>query len=124
MPEEERDMESRVGYVLQSGVTVAAIIVLAGGALYLSHTARQPLPNYGHFRDVPSPLMSVRSEWRGLLSGDASAIIGAGLVILILTPVLRVLMCILGFMQKRNWLYVGLSSIVFAVLLYSLLRVH
>lgn len=117
-------MESEVGFMLQCGVTIAAIIVLAGGMLYLRRAACQPLPNYAHFRDVSSPLVSVTSEWHGLLSGDASAIIGAGLLVLILTPVLRVLICVLGFLQKKNWLYVGVSSIVLAVLLYSLLRVH
>lgn len=107
--------------MLQAGVTAAAILVIAGGAFYLNQAARQPLPDYAHFQDVPSPLVSMSSEWHALLSGNASAVIGAGLIVLILTPVLRVLMCIVGFVQKRNWLYVAVSSIVLTVLLYSLL---
>lgn len=121
---DDREMESKVGYMLQSGVTTAAIIVIAGAVLYLKRAARQPLPDYAHFRDVSSPLVSIGSEWHGLLSGNASAVIGAGLMVLILTPVLRVLMCILGFIQKRNWLYVVVSSIVLIVLLYSLLHLR
>lgn len=124
MAEGNRDMENRVGYMLQWGVTLAAAIVLAGGALYLRLAVRQPLPDYAHFRAVPSPLVSFHEEWGKLLAGDASAIIGAGLLVLILTPIARVLMCIAGFAQERNWLYVLVSSTVMGVLLYSLLRGH
>ena len=124
MAEGIRDMENRIGYMLQYGVTLAAVIVLAGGALYLHNAVHQPLPDYSHFRDVPSPLISFHGEWNKLLAGDASAIIGAGLLVLILTPIVRVLMCIVGFTQEENWLYVLVSSIVMAVLLYSIFYGH
>lgn len=55
--------------------------------------------------------------------GDPDAIIGVGLLVLILTPMARVALCIFGFVKERNWLYVLVSSIVMAVLVYSILHV-
>ena len=124
MTEDRHDMEISVGYMLQYGVTLAAAVVLTGGVLYMRHAMHQPLPDYGHFRNVPSPLVSFRGEWNKLLAGDASAIMGAGLLLLILTPIARVLMCIVGFTRERNLLYIAVSSTVMAVLLYSLFHGH
>lgn len=124
MAENHRDMENRVGLMLQYGVSLAAIIVSAGGGLYLYQAIHCPLPDYAHFRQVGSPLVSFHREWNQLRAGDAGAIIGAGLLVLIFTPIARVLMCIVGFTSERNWLYVIVSSTVMAVLLYSLLHGH
>lgn len=46
-------------------------------------------------------------------------IILAGLVLLILTPISRVGISILVFAKEKDWLYVGVSTIVFVVLLSS-----
>jgi uncharacterized membrane protein len=43
-----------------------------------------------------------------------------GLLVLIATPVARVVMCIAGFLLEHDRLYVAISSIVLAILLYSL----
>jgi len=43
-----------------------------------------------------------------------------GLLLLIATPVARVVMCVVGFLFERDKLYVAVSSLVLVILLYSL----
>jgi uncharacterized membrane protein len=54
------------------------------------------------------------------MTGDARSIIMLGLLLLIATPVARVGMCIVGFLMERDKLYVAVSSVVMAILVYSL----
>jgi len=44
-----------------------------------------------------------------------------GLLFLIATPIARVVFSIVGFMRQREWLYVGVTATVLALLAYSLL---
>jgi uncharacterized membrane protein len=43
-----------------------------------------------------------------------------GLLFLIATPIARVVFSIVGFMRQRDWLYVGVTAAVLALLAYSL----
>jgi uncharacterized membrane protein len=45
-----------------------------------------------------------------------------GLLLLIATPIARVAFSIFAFALERDWLYVGLTTVVFAVLLFSILQ--
>ena len=47
-------------------------------------------------------------------------IIQLGLLLLIATPVARVVFSVIGFVRQRDFVYVVLTLIVLAVLLYSL----
>jgi uncharacterized membrane protein len=58
------------------------------------------------------------------LHGRASEIIQLGLLVLILTPIARVFICVVGFFTQRDLLYVAVSGLVLAVLLYGLLFGH
>ena len=52
--------------------------------------------------------------------GRARSIIQLGLLLLIATPIARVVLAAVGFAFERDHLYVCVSLIVLAVLLYSL----
>jgi uncharacterized membrane protein len=47
-------------------------------------------------------------------------VIQLGLLVLIATPVARVVFSIAGFTLERDWTYVVITAIVLAILLYSL----
>ena len=116
-------MEMLMGRLLQFGVFFAAATVLAGGLLYLvSHAGK-----YASYRQfVPRPLDVNRPELLGkrLAVGDASAIIDIGILLLIATPICRVLFAVIGFALERDRLYVAVSLTVLAVLLASLIHGH
>jgi uncharacterized membrane protein len=112
-------LDTRIGILLQTGVFSSAAVVLLGGLLYVAkHGGEQP--DYQTFNGVPSSLSTIHGIASGVLRGDALAIIQLGLLMLIATPVARVIFSVFAFLAERDYLYVAISAIVLAVLLYSL----
>lgn len=116
----DQRIETSVGIMLRTGVMLAAAVVLTGGVLYLAQN-RGPRPDYRHFQGEPAHLMSLAGIGHGVMAMDPRSIIMLGLLLLIATPVARVGMCIVGFLFERDRLYVAVSSLVFAILMYSLI---
>ena len=116
----DRRVEQVIGRLLQAGVLLAAAVVLAGGAAYLaSHGGARA--DFRVFRSEPSALRSVTGIVRGALALDSQAIVQLGLVLLIATPVARVALTLVAFLLQRDRLYVAMTAVVLALLLYSLL---
>ena len=57
---------------------------------------------------------------RDSLHGRPRGLIQFGLLLLIATPVARVAFSVFGFTQERDWVYVVITLIVLALLVYSL----
>jgi uncharacterized membrane protein len=57
------------------------------------------------------------------MTGDAVAIVQFGVLLLIATPIARVVFAAVGFAVERDHLYVAISLGVLAVLIFGLLHV-
>ncbi len=117
---EGRDVDRFMGNLLRLGVTVAALVVLAGAAIYLARHGAEG-PHYGVFHGEPSDLRTVSGIWRLTLAGHGRGLIQLGLLLLIATPIVRVAYSLVVFARQRDRLYVVVTLIVLSVLLYSLL---
>ena len=118
-PDRDEAMEAVLGSLLRIGVIVAAAVVGAGG-VYLLITRGGWIPDFRSFQPGGSPLRSVPLILRGALALRADAIVQTGLLLLIATPVLRVIFSLFGFARARDWLYVALTLIVLSVLAVGL----
>ncbi|MGB9103684.1 MAG: DUF1634 domain-containing protein [Terriglobales bacterium] len=114
-------LEIVIGNLLRIGVTIAAVVVLAGGILYLAKHGSLPV-DYGSFHGEPRELRSISGIIRAAPSGNPRAIIQLGLLLLIATPVARVIFSAFGFLRERDYRYVLITLIVLGVLLYSILK--
>lgn len=112
-------VERILGALLQSGVFISGAVVLAGGILYMLRYGALPVHNENFVAERES-LRSLGDVLMDALHGDARAIIECGLLLLIATPVARVLFSIIAFALEKDRLYVVLTLIVFLILLYSL----
>lgn len=120
---DDQKMDIIIANMLRGGVLVAACLVLLGGLMYLfQHPG--PIPDYLHFHGEPFNLRDPVSIFRGAMHGSAGEMIQLGLVLLILTPIARVFLCVVGFFSQRDRLYVAVSGLVLAVLLYGLVFGH
>ncbi len=81
-----------VGRTLQIGVIAAAALIFLGGL--------------GHVLNVHT--------------FNSLAIVQAGIILLIATPVVRVGICVLGFALERDWTYVVISAMVLSLLLFAI----
>ncbi len=112
-------VERILGTLLQTGVIISGIVVLIGGILYAARYGHMPV-NYQNFDPERASLRGLREVATDALHGDGRAIIQCGLLLLVATPVSRVLFSIIAFALEGDRLYVGLTLIVFVILLYSL----
>jgi uncharacterized membrane protein len=115
----DQRIEGIIGGLLRTGVILAAAVVLFGAVVYLSRHGRE-LPNYTVFRGEPENLKSVTAIVHDALGMNGSAIIQLGLLLLIATPVARVLFSAIAFAMERDYMYVLITLIVLVILLYSL----
>jgi uncharacterized membrane protein len=116
----DAQVDRLVALILQIGIVLSSATVLAGGAYYLIRHGTQ-MPRYEVFHGEPSDLSTVAGVISGALRFQARGIVQLGILLLIATPVARVIVAALAFALQRDLTYVGVSLIVLAVLLYSLI---
>jgi len=119
----DKRAEIVIGILLRTGVLVSAAVVLFGGVLYLIDSGAQH-PDYRAFRGEPATLRQISQIFRSALAGDPAGIIQCGLLILVATPVARVIFSVWAFLRERDWMYVSVTLLVLALLLYGLLAAH
>ncbi len=128
--EQDQRLEVAIALLLRIGVVLAAILVLVGGVLSLRHPGASA-PSYAVFRS-PGESSPVTSQHHSVASipavfrqlGDPSgvSIIALGLLVLIATPIARVIFAMVGFARERDSLYTAISFLVLAILLFSLIH--
>lgn len=120
-------MRTAIGRALRIGVTVACVIAFIGGAYYLWRHGGEPMPDYTQFvpvdqRSEPADYTSLSGIIHGVLNLQATEWIQMGVVVLILTPIIRVLLSLVEFSLNHDWIYVGITAIVFLVILMNSLE--
>jgi uncharacterized membrane protein len=117
-------VEQIIGNLLRAGVVVSALVVGLGGGLYLTHEGTRPAQEHHVFKGEPQQLRRPLDILRDAGHGNSDAIIACGLLLLIATPIARVLFSVLAFATQRDRTYVVITLIVLGVLLYSLFSGH
>src|ERR1700730_2105927 len=116
---QDQRMDQIMSILLRSGVSLAAGLVFIGGIVYLS---RHDLPtiNYRVFQGEPQEYRTVGGILREATTFHGRGLIQLGLLVLIATPVARVLFSVIAFLYERDWTYVAITVIVLVLLCYSL----
>lgn len=118
---DDAKMELIMGRLLQAGVLLAATVVLAGGVMYLfAHAGGHS--DYRVFVARPVGLRHPKALLRGVAAGESSAIVMVGLLLLVATPICRVIFAVIAFVWEKDRLYIAVSLIVLAVLLFGMVR--
>ncbi|HKD05826.1 MAG TPA: DUF1634 domain-containing protein [Bryobacteraceae bacterium] len=112
-------IERNIGRLLQWGVLVSGLVMLTGAAIYLKRYGFEQT-HYRQFHGVPAEFKSPAAILREVLNLRARAIIQLGVLLMIATPVLRVVFAVGAFLLERDWLYAGISAVVLALLSYAL----
>jgi uncharacterized membrane protein len=112
-------VEIVIANLLRAGVVLAAMVVLAGAVPYLAHDpwARA---SFRRFHGVPNELKTVHGVVGYAFGGHTRGIMQLGLLLLIATPIARVIFSVIAFALEGDRMYVAFTLIVLAVLLYSL----
>jgi uncharacterized membrane protein len=119
----EERMDRFIGNLLRTGVIIAGIIVLIGGVFYLIRHGGE-IPNYQTFRSEPDDLRTLGGILNSVIALKASAIIQIGIILLIATPIARVAFSVYAFIIQKDRVYVGITILVLALLIFSLTGGH
>ena len=116
---QDKRVDEIIGTLLRTGVILAAAVVFTGGIFYLARYGSSPA-HYAVFRGEPGELSHVFAILRDAVALHPRGIIQLGILLLIATPVARVIFSVFAFAWERDWTYVVITLIVLALLLYSL----
>jgi len=122
--ERVRNTEIVISNVLRFGTIASFCIVMLGMIVSFIHH-----PDYLRSPEELARLTksgalfphTLQSIWTGLLNFRGQAIVEAGLILLILTPVMRVLVSIFAFIVQKDRNFIAISSLVFLLLILSFL---
>lgn len=115
----DEKIENIIAQLLRAGVLTAALIVIGGAIPYLGFHPWAHI-DYHTFHDEPAELKTVHGIVHSAFSGNTLAVMQLGLLVLIATPIARVAFSIFAFAVEGDRMYVLVTLIVLAVLLYSL----
>jgi uncharacterized membrane protein len=113
------DVEQMIGQVLRYGVLLSGSVAIIGGIWYL-YQQGSGIPHYTKFNGEPAGYTSFSGIYRGLLTGSATEIIQLGVVILIATPIIRIMFSLVSFILERDKLYIIITAIVLSIILFSM----
>jgi uncharacterized membrane protein len=106
-----QDVELAVSRWLRVGVLISAAVIILGLILFfIQGSSGYPGDYYPH---------SLPEIFNGTIHMKPYAVITTGLILLILTPVLRVAISIWVFVREGDKLYVIITSIVLIILIVS-----
>jgi uncharacterized membrane protein len=100
-------------------VSLAALLLALGSALYLWQMGMQP-PLWRIFVGVPRGLHTPLSIMQLAARGNSRALIDMGTLVLVAAPVLQLVLAVWIFARRRDALYAGFSLLVLALLLSGL----
>ncbi|RZI49360.1 DUF1634 domain-containing protein [Lactococcus kimchii] len=114
--EELLQIERNIGKILRVGVFISAVVIIIGILMFVV-SGHSGYPE-GIWPDKFNEILTGLVEFRAL------AWLMAGLFLLILTPVLRVVASIISFTKEGDKLYVIITSLVLIILIIAMIIGH
>lgn len=116
----EKDFQTIIGNLLRYGVWISLSVAFIGGIVYLMNHGSQ-IEDYSVFKENDRNIFEViTAVYHGAISGDGASLIFTGIILLFLTPVLRVLLSLFSFLLEKDYLYVGITLIVIVIIIISI----
>jgi len=112
----ERDFQQLIGNLLRYGVWISLAVAFLGGIVYLANHGTETV-NYGTFIENDRSIFQVvASVFDGISTFQGESLIFLGIILLFLTPVLRVILSLFSFLLERDYLYVGITLVVILII--------
>lgn len=115
----DKDIQVILGTLLRVGVIASMTVVFIGAVVYLV-VYHSDQVDYRKFDPLKTKYSSISAIFQGLSQLDSKAIIQFGTVLLIFTPVTRIVFSIFSFLIERDYLYVLIGLFVLCIILISL----
>ncbi|WP_214071360.1 DUF1634 domain-containing protein [Mucilaginibacter sp. dw_454] len=118
----DTDIQTTIGWVLRTGVFLSVGICIFGAVIYLFRHGHD-VANYHDFNGVPA-FVHLSEILKSVIALRGRAIIQCGIILLIATPIIRVVCSAIGFAAEGDYLYTGITLLVLAIIFFSMLSGH
>ncbi|MDR3570136.1 MAG: DUF1634 domain-containing protein [Syntrophobacteraceae bacterium] len=115
----DEKIDGIISILLRVGVAISSVTVFCGGVVYLMRHGGES-PGYHIFVGEPAQFRTIPGAAKMAEAFYGRGIIQLGLLLLIATPIMRVVFTVFSFLFQKDRVYVGVTLIVLCVLLFSL----
>jgi len=112
-------MRELMGTLLRVGVLASAFLVIMGGVLFFIQHPNE-IFDFTIFKGEPARFRQVHLIVKEALNFRGRDVIQLGILMLIATPVARVIFSLIGFLIEKDWIYVTITAVVLLILSLSL----
>ncbi len=120
-PKIESKLENAISYLLITGVMVSVLLEISGVILYLSEHGNLLISQGGGaFIQGKDFFSFIYNFWHDYAGNASVLLMIAGIVILILTPFIRIVLSVIYFSWEKNRKYVFITLFVLVVITLSL----
>jgi uncharacterized membrane protein len=112
----ETGFEKVLGILLIAGVSAAAVVILLGGVFHVIQNGASKA-DYSVFRETQGKLGNLKEIAGKAFSFRSAGLIQLGVLILILTPIARVVFSFAAFVVRKEHLYTIITLLVLALLI-------
>ena len=117
--QEEKDFGVWISLILRIGVLTSAAVIIIGGILFVIQHPNASF-SFKSFTGEPARLRQADVIIKEAFQFRSRSVIQLGILILIATPVLRVIFSFIEFLIHKDWIFVIITAIVITTLFYSL----
>lgn len=114
----DADLNRSVGNLLRLGVILSVATSLIGFVKLFLEGFKMP-EKYSSLTVGSSSEKVWGQFWDSLCKGEGVAIIQLGILLLIFTPLMRIIFALIGYLKEKDYVYVIISSIVLAIMAIS-----
>jgi len=116
----DKDIQLTIGALLRYGIWTSLFVSITGGVLYLIKHYPEVV-HYDNFKGEDTNLFQLLSATlQGAGKGNARDIIMTGILLLFLTPVLRIIFSLVAFFLEKDYLYTAITLIVIIIIALSI----
>lgn len=110
------DLNRSVGNLLRLGVILSVFTSLIGFIKLFLEGFKMPK----HYEQLSIPSENVwQNFWISLKHFEGMGIIQLGILLLIITPLMRIIFALIGYLKEKDYTYVIISFIVLAIMFVS-----
>ncbi len=113
---QEKDFQKLIGNLLRYGVWLSLAVALSGGVIYLTGHAQETV-HYGTFTENDRSIFEVVADvLSGVSRADGVSVIFLGVLLLFLTPVLRMVLSLFSFIKEKDGKYIFITLLVMGII--------
>lgn len=113
---QEKDFQKLIGNLLRYGVWLSLAVALSGGIIYLTGHAQETV-HYGTFTENDRSIFEVVADvLSGVSRADGVSVIFLGVLLLFLTPVLRMVLSLFSFIKEKDGKYIFITLLVMGII--------